>query len=748
MNTIKILLTLSILIFSGCSYNSKFAATMTKAELNSSISSDQKYIDKEILKSKQVIFDDSYFTTHSHDDYRNYTIDHITELINKISIYLYNDDNVTRADQRRFTKIAEESFLKATQEELVCRSPKDLTCYKGEIDETACYLGRNIPSSQLCSPQKYNIIFNKYGYGKTYKAKWSCRSHLKQFDKEEKHRCNYNLFRYLFLFKSMSTFYGNLQMYKKQQQVTDSYYTFIEKYKDRYPTSLKFYKDNAKYVFEYGILMQLANRDVLSAMKKAKELDTTFLPRIEAINATQGKETEYDIRIYRSALVNREAAYSNIFYTLKHSEKELLNYVNETNRYGKLLGWNYYSIHKPMSEIAMRQGYTKLAEELFKSSMKYKGDDLIGIYNDLYFKRMIAMNENRWNDALKITDDLDSFIKSNKIFVDKGPHLRTKSNIYLHVKQYNKAITFANESIAIAEINRNQSNSKINFFNNTNAPTYKVLIKSRYGAYSKTKSSDDFVLFLKDVENLRSRTLKDIKGVSSSIDITAIQNGLTTTDIILGYIDVDEYYLAYFITKNGFDIVKINNRTKINQLIYTIKDALQDPSSNIMMMNNQLMELSSFVIAPFKKELKLKKRMYLLTDGNLNFIPFDVLTSDSKKYNPIINALTITMQPYISSVKKNKKISNSFIAIANPHYNKSNSQNDIYFMPLPETYNEVKDISRYFPRKKYKIISGKKATLKTVKSTNFSPYGYVHFATHGVLGYEVPGVIEPSLVLK
>ena len=70
-----------------------------------------------------------------------------------------------------------------------------------------------------------------------------------------------------------------------------------------------------------------------------------------------------------------------------------------------------------------------------------------------------------------------------------------------------------------------------------------------------------------------------------------------------------------------------------------------------------------------------------------------------------------------------------------------------YFAPLPETRTEVQAISSLFDAKSTRVVTGSEASESTVKGSDLRPYRFLHFATHGIVGGEVPGVPEPALVL-
>ena len=71
---------------------------------------------------------------------------------------------------------------------------------------------------------------------------------------------------------------------------------------------------------------------------------------------------------------------------------------------------------------------------------------------------------------------------------------------------------------------------------------------------------------------------------------------------------------------------------------------------------------------------------------------------------------------------------------------------ETYFDQLPGTRKEVGKIAEMFPGKKVRALYDKEATESAVKTEDLQNYRYIHLATHGILGGEVPGIGEPALV--
>jgi CHAT domain-containing protein len=70
-----------------------------------------------------------------------------------------------------------------------------------------------------------------------------------------------------------------------------------------------------------------------------------------------------------------------------------------------------------------------------------------------------------------------------------------------------------------------------------------------------------------------------------------------------------------------------------------------------------------------------------------------------------------------------------------------------YFDPLPDTRAETQAISKMFDGQRVELLLGEQALESRVKTLDLTQFGFLHFATHGVLGGEVPGIGEPALVL-
>jgi CHAT domain-containing protein len=189
-----------------------------------------------------------------------------------------------------------------------------------------------------------------------------------------------------------------------------------------------------------------------------------------------------------------------------------------------------------------------------------------------------------------------------------------------------------------------------------------------------------------------------------------------------------------------------------------------DPDTHI----TDLLHISEWVLKPVKGMLTNSQRLIVIPDGVLNGIPFGLLSKSATTYSPLIIDHEIVLTPSISYVVQQRagqyqNNTDRIFALADPVYG-SRAVPEVHrdetqafytravkdfnlFDPLPETRTEVGNIVKRFPSSHVTLVFGNQASESTVKSSRLDRYRYLHFATHGILGNQIPGINEPALVL-
>lgn len=211
-------------------------------------------------------------------------------------------------------------------------------------------------------------------------------------------------------------------------------------------------------------------------------------------------------------------------------------------------------------------------------------------------------------------------------------------------------------------------------------------------------------------------------------------------------------------------------------------------------------ELYNILLADVFKDIKETEKAIIIPDGILGLLPFEVLVIKQGEgykdsiyvgdkwaisYSQSATALALTRMLKPSKAKK------PFFAIGNPVYSKDDpryvaykqgkpqqyflAQNlnqyayrgvtivpkrdkidkdsreweEVVFMPLPETEEEIKEIAKLFGLKPEQpdVLLGISATETNLRSVVLRDYRYLHFATHADLPGKVQGIKEPFIIL-
>ncbi|MBL8205780.1 MAG: CHAT domain-containing protein [Blastocatellia bacterium] len=156
---------------------------------------------------------------------------------------------------------------------------------------------------------------------------------------------------------------------------------------------------------------------------------------------------------------------------------------------------------------------------------------------------------------------------------------------------------------------------------------------------------------------------------------------------------------------------------------------------------------------PLDAHLTTARKLVIVPDGALAYLPFETLVSETKNtstyllerfaisYAPSASALAAiqTSQPAAPSKAK------GFIAFGDPIYTKSaaNNSDEIAvrgndLKQLPYTRTEVNEIAALFPPAERRVLLGTEAQEQFVKTEPLHQYRYVHFAAHSNVDEDHP----------
>jgi CHAT domain-containing protein len=216
----------------------------------------------------------------------------------------------------------------------------------------------------------------------------------------------------------------------------------------------------------------------------------------------------------------------------------------------------------------------------------------------------------------------------------------------------------------------------------------------------------------------------------------------------------------FLIKKDDYDLFPLPPRDKIRNSIKGYLKELSDPPIEKFRGNLAAKRLFNQLFAPLEKNLNDSiENLIIIPDGLLYYLPFEALIMNSEDISSdpkfLIENFKISYAPSSSSLLflKKREIAvfptKSLLAIGNPKYSlgeitQSNSKDssqifkEIYenqgfnFPPLPYSQREIKEISKYFERKRKDIYLGDVARESLIKNISLEDYQIIHFACHGL----------------
>ena len=354
--------------------------------------------------------------------------------------------------------------------------------------------------------------------------------------------------------------------------------------------------------------------------------------------------------------------------------------------------------------------------------------------------------------------------------------LRMRGLAFEKAGQLDKAIEAYQASIESAERTRKSFSlaERLAFFRTSVRESYGGLMRASARRAALTGAEQDFDAALQASELMRGRQFGELldEGAQAKVatqKLRLFRNELKPEEVVLAYTILDDAVVVLGFSKDRqMSQVLAVDMKELNQRLRAVARDLADFSSDSEKIDAQITSLSQTLLAPVADLLAGKKRLLVLPDEALNLVPFDLLTLSGDKYRPLIKDVTVRVAPslrflILTAKRDPAQGGKGVFALGDPVYAKGpqlagypvletktptrGSDFLQHFSPLPETRTEVASIARLFTDSQPSVLLGEQATESAVKKANLKSFRYVHFATHGVLGGDVPGLREPALVL-
>jgi CHAT domain-containing protein len=310
---------------------------------------------------------------------------------------------------------------------------------------------------------------------------------------------------------------------------------------------------------------------------------------------------------------------------------------------------------------------------------------------------------------------------------------------------------------------------RLHFFRGQAREAYlgRIRVLAKMQQASTDSANTEMEVLLNAIEQLKARQFLESLGgtdvtAPSPLTLQLILARLASNAGILLFQDTGDALLSILITAHK------------QQLQYLKKDASWD--AHVMLLRNKLAQAATYDRESFQQlgeqvlgfaaaDITPLQQLLVITDGILSAIPPSILPIndqallDDGRYLSQIPSLNIWLDGNTAIDERQPKL----FVLADPVFKKpkqvkAHFSRDLlatrgstaldYFTPLPETREEGQSILARFPiDSDSNIITGTKASESAVKNTPLAAYTHLHFATHGVISNDLPGITEPALVL-
>lgn len=233
--------------------------------------------------------------------------------------------------------------------------------------------------------------------------------------------------------------------------------------------------------------------------------------------------------------------------------------------------------------------------------------------------------------------------------------------------------------------------------------------------------------FLDTLEN-NYKHYYNLKYNAKVATIKTVQKELNPDTAMLSFFYGNNAIYGIILDQNNTFFEKIELNKTLEQKLKLFQKQVSNPKTKITVIKENASNLYSILAAPFFNKVN-QPNLIILTDGLLNYIPFESLVKDNnylvKDYAiSYINSATLLKE--LEDKKDNK---NSLLAFA-PEF-----EGDIYssvrsksLQPLPHSKTEIQNINQFY---KGNLFTNNEASLDNFK-TNAANFGIIHLATHAI----------------
>jgi len=311
---------------------------------------------------------------------------------------------------------------------------------------------------------------------------------------------------------------------------------------------------------------------------------------------------------------------------------------------------------------------------------------------------------------------------------------------------------------------------RVHFFRGRARAAYQGSIRCSLAAFEATRDPTELDRVLAKAERLRARGFQDLLGLDAerreTPTVTRLTGSLEDRSGILQFLDLETKLATILLTQHSARVHSV--------------EKTDGWDAEVFRMRNRLAESSDYDAAAFARlgaatlgfasdDLSGLSRLVVTTDGAISALPPGILP-----YAPGVmlqDDMRITLVPSLSLWLASRTAGDSgetsrlrALVIGDPAFAESEAIEETigkdrlamrggralaYFERLPETAEEARAVVGAFPEaNESSLLLSASATESRIKQDpELARYSHLHFATHGVIGNDLPNLNEPALVM-
>ncbi len=246
------------------------------------------------------------------------------------------------------------------------------------------------------------------------------------------------------------------------------------------------------------------------------------------------------------------------------------------------------------------------------------------------------------------------------------------------------------------------------------------------------EAEKEYALFQLRLPRAALQKLAEPLGVAE-IQKTLLADGDALVEYALG----EPRSYAWVVTRTGLQSVTLPGRAELENRVGAYLPLLERPASALTAaaamkaVDAEAARVRQAVLGPVEPLLRGKRRVIVVPDGVLGYLPFETLGLVEKyvvSYAPSASALAALRKRTASRPEAKAML----LAVADPAGpGVPQAERGFAFGPLPNARAEAGALQDLFGATVSRVLAGEEAREGRVKKEDLDRYRYVHFATHG-----------------